>query len=194
VSPLASPTRAYAPVIRASRDGRQIAVIIGDITDEADGLWLYDVQRGSLTLLQRGGEPGSAVWSSDGQHVVFVFLQNGRVSLGSRPVDGSAALELLATGGFVPMSWARGNSVIGVENGDLAIATLEKRPARVELLRRTADEEQSPELSPDGRWLAYGSNASGRREIYVEAYPLGGPRTPVSIEGGDSPAWHPKRT
>jgi hypothetical protein len=50
---------------------------------------------------------------------------------------------------------------------------------------------QWPEFSPDGRWLAYGSNASGRNEVYVQPYPEPGPRQQVSLEGGESPAWSP---
>ena len=49
-----------------------------------------------------------------------------------------------------------------------------------------------PTFSPDDRWLAYGVNVSGRNEVYVRPYPGPGPAEPVSIEGGESPAWNPK--
>jgi dipeptidyl aminopeptidase/acylaminoacyl peptidase len=53
----------------------------------------------------------------------------------------------------------------------------------------TPDREYSPEFSPDGHWLAYTSNASGRNEVYVQPYPGPGPRLQVSLEGGMNAAW-----
>ena len=49
-----------------------------------------------------------------------------------------------------------------------------------------------PEFSPDGRWLAYASDKTGRFEVYLRPYPAFGPSTPVSIAGGSDPAWNPK--
>lgn len=71
------------------------------------------------------------------------------------------------------------------------MVTLDGPHASVRALMETGDVEQWPELSPDGRWLAYGTNGSGRFEVYVRSYPGLGPAQPVSIEGGGSPAWHP---
>lgn len=48
------------------------------------------------------------------------------------------------------------------------------------------------DLSPDGRWLAYVSSASGNDEVYVTSYPAVGARTPISTDGGDRPVWSPK--
>jgi eukaryotic-like serine/threonine-protein kinase len=53
----------------------------------------------------------------------------------------------------------------------------------------TAANEMSPEFSPDGRWLAYVSNESGRHEIYVQPYPGPGERHLISTNGGEQPAW-----
>ena len=53
----------------------------------------------------------------------------------------------------------------------------------------TPAEEASPGLSPDGNWLAYSSNVSGRREIYVRPFPMPGRATPVSANGGVNPVW-----
>jgi hypothetical protein len=51
--------------------------------------------------------------------------------------------------------------------------------------------ERSPALSPDGRWLAYASDTSGRNEVYLRPHPGPGPAVPLSLDGGDCPAWHP---
>jgi hypothetical protein len=58
-------------------------------------------------------------------------------------------------------------------------------------LIQTPGFEGYPEFSPDGRWLAYGSDVSGRTDVYVRPYPGQGPAEPVSIEGGECPAWDP---
>lgn len=57
-------------------------------------------------------------------------------------------------------------------------------------LLASAGAERWPEFSPDGRWLAYGADATGRGEVYVQPYPGPGPRVQVSVGGGISPAWH----
>ena len=53
----------------------------------------------------------------------------------------------------------------------------------------TRFDEQYPELSPDGHWLAYTSNESGQHEVYVTPFPGLGPRELISVSGGHSPAW-----
>jgi tricorn protease len=68
---------------------------------------------------------------------------------------------------------------------------LENGRAVVTPLATAPEAERWPEFSPDGRWLAFGSNAAGRDEVYVQPYPGPGPRRVVSLEGGTSPAWSP---
>ena len=67
---------------------------------------------------------------------------------------------------------------------DVTGATPRTRP-----FLQTPAAEQFPEFSPDGRWIAYSSNQSGRPEVYVQPYPGPGPPVQVSIDGGDAPAW-----
>jgi len=61
----------------------------------------------------------------------------------------------------------------------------------LERLSETPEIEQWPEFSHDGQWLAYGSDATSRNEIYIQPWPGPGPREQVSLEGGESPAWNP---
>ena len=73
-------------------------------------------------------------------------------------------------------------------NFDISVLRLEGEP---QPFIQSPFEEQFPTFSPDGRWLAYASNQSGRMEVYVTPYPGPGPRHHISAEGGRAPAWAP---
>jgi serine/threonine-protein kinase len=75
--------------------------------------------------------------------------------------------------------------------GDITIVTFDNGVPRTQPLFETPASERWPEFSPDGRWLAYGSDASGGYEVYVRPYPGLGAAEPVSVNGGSNPAWHP---
>jgi Tol biopolymer transport system component len=190
VSPLEAPTRSYGPDLGLSPDGRHLAVSIDSLTERA--LWLYDRGRGTLSKLTPGGETMSPRWTPDGQHVAFWWLSEGVFQLAWQRADGTAPPEGLVHDPGHPSSWSPdGRHLAFTRDGDIWIANVENGKAAVEPLARTPDIELWPEFSPDGRWLAYGSNASGRNEVYVQPYPGPGPRQQVSLEGGESPAWSP---
>jgi len=79
----------------------------------------------------------------------------------------------------------------GPYNRDLWLVSLDSARRLVPLLRTPAD-EVSPTVSPDGRWLAYASNESGRYEVYVRSFPTMSARIAVSIDGGTVPVWSPR--
>ena len=193
VSPLGSPVQSYAPLLRVSPDGSRLAVTIRSLTE--DGLWVYDFGRkGVLTPLYRGQEADSPVWSPDGRYIAFSWTNEGRILLGSQVADGSSPPEILSREVLFPSAWVTGDRVFGVTDDilHLGIASVAKRPGSVEQLGKATDVENYPELSPDGRWLAYGSNAAGDGfDVYIRPYPGPGPRTRVSVGGGDNPAWNP---
>jgi dipeptidyl aminopeptidase/acylaminoacyl peptidase len=156
------------------------------------GLWLYDLGRGSLTLLAGGGDAIWPVWSPDGHRLVFGWIKNGRQSLVAQPADGTAPPQVLVAGRVVPSSFTRdGRQLAALLAGDIVIVTVEKGQASIQPLFQTPDTERWPEFSPDGRWLAYGSNVSRRSELYVRPYPGPGPAEQVSIDGASNPAWNP---
>jgi Tol biopolymer transport system component len=192
--------RHYHSRLSLSPDGERLAVTIRTATE--NGLWLYDLDRSTLEPLSRGGEASGPIWSPNGRQVVFRWLENGQYSLRSQHVDGSAP-ETLTMTALYPASWSPQGNVLGVVlhstpvNGvltgwDLMVASLESESPGPRPLLQTADHEDSPDLSPDGRWLAYASNRTGRFEVYVQPYPGPGPRTAVSVDGGSNPAWHPR--
>jgi len=191
ISPLPAPVRSYGPSVRLSPDGRRLAVVVRSLTEA--GVWICDLARGSLTLLAGGGEAVWPVWEPDGRRLLFDWLTDGRRTLAAQPADGTASPQVL-----VPGSWLNASSVtpdgrqmaaVHEPDGDILSVAVENGQARVQPLIQTPHYEGWAEFSPDGRWLAYGSDVSGRREVYVRSYPGPGPTEQVSIDGGQSPAW-----
>jgi Tol biopolymer transport system component len=194
VTAIAAPTRPYSSSVRLSPDGRRLAVTVKTLTQS--GLWLYDLERGNLTPVNREGESDFPIWSPDGQRLAFAWGHAGGTALAVQPADGFAAPATLLAGLFVPGSFSRdGRQIAAVTphttlNLDIMIVTLDAAKAAVQPLVATPRLERWPEFSPDGRWLAYGSDASDRDEIYVQPFPGPGPAQRVSVDGGQSPAWH----
>jgi Tol biopolymer transport system component len=196
ITPLNAPTRSYRPALAISPDGRRLAVVT--TTLEEQPLWLYDFGRGTLDRLPGTGELNFHQWTPDGQRVVFGWLREGRRELAWQQADGTVEPEVLARADepdpiFSPSSWnPDGRQLALVKMGrEIWIATVEGGHATTSPLVATPGVNQWPEFSPDGRWLAYGSDTTGRFEVYVQPYPGPGPRQQVSLEGGASPAWSP---
>jgi serine/threonine-protein kinase len=193
VSPLGAPVRSYAGELRIAPNGHRLAVTAPSPTEV--GLWVYDLDRGSLSPVNREGEASWPLWSPDGSRLVFNWLANGRASLALQSADGSAPPRVIAAGRLRPSSFTPdGRHVAAVtlaDTFDIAVVTDAPGTPAVQPLIQTPNHEQWPELSPDGHWLAYGSNVSDRTEIYVRRYPELGAAQPVSLDGGVSPAWHP---
>jgi Tol biopolymer transport system component len=119
--------------------------------------------------------------------------------------NGSGGLERLTTSDLVqtPNSWSSDGQLLAFhENdpttqrdiwvlrmGDPSSGSGQVRQAQPFL--RTRFDEASPRFSPDGQWLAYASDESGRREIYVQSYPGPGGKWQISTEGGTEPVWNP---
>jgi eukaryotic-like serine/threonine-protein kinase len=194
VSAVDAPPRTYGgPYL--SPDGRLVS--LGVLTLAGERAWIFDLVRGTSTPVNTDAEVSWGMWSRDGQRVVFRTLSNGRYSLAWQRVDGNGPLEVLAPGSdMIPSSWTpdgrqlAGCFAAGSSTGtDMAMATIDNGHARVDALARTEPSEGCPEFSPDGRWIAYHSDLTGRREIYVQPYPGPGARTRVSIDGGSCPAW-----
>jgi hypothetical protein len=190
VSPVGPPPRKYGAGLRVSPDGRQLAVTIRSLTEV--GLWLYDLDRvGRLKPLRRTGEAYWPLWSRDGRSVMFQGLTEGRFSLESWSADESAPPVVRITPDWSPSSWTGDGLLVAAGPTDLVVGSFDKGHDAFRRVSQSGEIAAWPEISPDGRWLAYGSKASGRFEIYVQPYPGQAGGVPVSVEGGESPVWHP---
>jgi len=190
VQPLTLPPKAYLSP-RLSPDGRQVAVW----TQGDRNVWIHDLVRGTLTPVTSEARNARAIWTRDGKSVTYGSATNGNENLFIRPVDGSAPPQRLTTTPNLEIAatWSpTGQELVFVEqrpessNDILVMSFSDHRPRP---LVQTRFSEAYPDLSPDGAWLAYASNESGRSEVYVQPYPGPGSRRQVSIGGGTGPAW-----
>jgi hypothetical protein len=153
--------------------------------------WIWDLERATWESVSGDGETSWRLLSPDGRWLVYGWTKDGRSWLAMQPADGSGSPVTLAPGFPVPSSWTPdGKHLAAVEGGDLVVFDIDNGKAATRVLEATPRSVEAwPEFSPDGRWLAYGSNVSERHEVYVRPYPGPGPAYRVSIEGGVSPAW-----
>jgi Tol biopolymer transport system component len=175
--------------------------LVGQVPD----IWIYDLQRPGtrtrLTLqalksegtINLEGNNFYPMWSRDGKRVYFASNRGGDWDIYSQPADGSQPAEVLLKRPYdqFPSSVAPDGTLLFAElhpTTGLDIWALAP-DGKVTPVRVTPFNEADPIFSPDGRWIAYDSNESGRSEIYVQNYPGGGKRLPVSTGGGTMPRW-----
>ena len=188
---LAAEPRAYL-YPRISPDGGRLAVFLPD--QEID-IWIWDFARETLTRLTFA--PGwdlNPVWTPDGRQVAFASDRDGTPHLYLKAADGAGAVERLTESENDQYPYAftpDGRQLVFLEmqNLDLVVLSLEGSP---EPLLATEFSERNGEISPDGLWLAYESNASGQYEIYVRPFPnVEDGQWLISNGGGTRPLWAP---
>ena len=165
-------------------------------------VWVSELARGTLTRLTTDeGFDGNPLWSPDGRRVVFQSNRNGQPEVFWKSADGSGTAELLVTmdeavSDIHPHDWSPDGDMLFLhalfpETGlDVGMVSVEG-PGTWEPLIQTAADERSPALSPDGRWLAYDSDETGRPEVYMLRFPELEDRRPISVGGGYWPSWSP---
>jgi eukaryotic-like serine/threonine-protein kinase len=143
------------------------------------------------------GEDETPAWSPDGKSVVWAGSHADVLrGIFRRASDGSGSEELIwklenhaHVRDWTPDGRALVLEVVDPNTGnDIWRLDLEGSPRAVPFLQ-TQFSERSSRLSPDGHWLAYVSDESGRNEIYIQSFPQPGAKTQVSIAGGDQPVW-----
>ena len=178
-----------------SPDGRRVAV---NRTEEGNNdVWLIDVGRGVPTRFTfDAGLDSASIWSPDGSQIVFRSTRKGNYDLFQKAISGTVEEQplLVTSENKSPLDWSHDGRFLlySTHNANAAcdIWALpmmgEQKPFTV--LQSSFDEIQG-QFSPDGRWLAYSSNESGRYEIYVRTFPEVGGKWMVSAAGGMQPRW-----
>ena len=188
--------RARYEDVHLSPDGSRVGVSVAE-PGAARDVWLYDVARGLRDRVTfNPGDDIEARWSPDGRRLAFSSRRKGHVDLYQKASDGTGDEELLLADDLdkYAQSWSSDGRFIlymglGAETGqDVWVLPLfgarKPRP-----LLHSSHSEGTPQFSPDGRWIAYRSNETGRFEVYVMPFPGPGGQQQISTEGGDQPRW-----
>ena len=196
--PLQAPPDSYMDP-RISPDGTKLALSIGDRLTNTD-IWIWDLIRKTMTRLTFESTHATLpLWTPDGKRIVFSSHRDPAHGIYWRFADGTGKEERLASRqdrNLFPASWAGDRSMLLVETAppgtssfDIGAISMEgKREFRLSLQENYV--ESRAQVSPNGRWMAYASDESGRNEIHVRPFPdVQKGKWPVSTSGGDSPLW-----
>ena len=187
--PLGAPPGAYGHP-QLSPDGRQLAVTVEFPKRD---IWVYDISRSALTRLTFEGANSRPLWTPDGKRIAFRSVR-ATSDLFWKLADGTGAEEEITTRMTQPSSISPDGKLAfyygnGATSGrDIWTVPLEDERTPSVFLQTPFD-EAAPKISPDGQWLAYVSNESGRSEIFVRAFPGPGGKWQISTEGGSEPLW-----
>jgi Tol biopolymer transport system component len=188
-----------------SHDARQAAVTIASSANRQNtssgDVWLFDLVRNvpSRFTFEEKGVATTAIWSADDKTIVFNSSRKGRLDLYRRTLNGKGVDEelLVDDADKIPVSWSPdGNFILyrqASRDGDIDLWVLPTTGAQKPFpFMNTRFGEDMGSFSPDGHWVAFRSNESGRAEIYVAPFPGPGKKVPISSGGADQagdPHW-----
>lgn len=170
-----------------SPDGQRVAVRIGG------DLWVYDLRRSAGNRLTFSGYNTQPVWTADGSNIIYGSNRGGGdVDIYSQPASGSpSATRLLKKESTqIPYSVLPDGTVAFVDYAETGrdLWTLSPNGEATPYLVSPFNKPQC-RFSPNGRFMAYSSDESGRREIYVQPFPRPGEKIAISTNGGSYPVW-----
>ena len=176
-----------------SPDGKRIALTVEGPSWQ---IWMYDIQRATLSRFTLENDNRDPIWTKDGKHIAYSSFRNGKYDIYWKLADGTGPEELLVSSAdwAYPSSFSPDGKTMAYEvqtrdtGFDIWVVPLEgdRKPRP---FANTTFNEWVAEFSPDGHWLAYQSNESGREEIYVQEFPGPGRKWQISNQGGERPTW-----
>ncbi len=185
---------------RISPDGSRIAFDLYDTGTQTTQVWVGDVSRGVQTKLTSAPANNSGpVWSPDGARIAFQSNRKHQADIIVRNASGSGADEMVTDqeSQSIPNDWsADGRFIIYADREGAASRRMQLSAVPVSgphkpftVVPRVANDFGGMHTSPDGRWVAYDLDESGRKEIYVVSFPDGQGKVQISNAGGTNPKW-----
>jgi serine/threonine-protein kinase len=180
---------------RFSPDGRRVAYGAFGAGRSTSDLWVTDLDAGTTRrVTDDGGDSNDPQWSADGRTLAFSAEAPGGKDVLVRPVGGGEATVLAVRDrAQFPSDWLRDGSALlvteqsGRDGHDILVQRTDGSTPWP--YAATSANETAARVSPDGRWVAYMSDESGRPEVYLDSYPRPGRRVTVSWGGGAHPVW-----
>lgn len=182
-----------------SPDGTRFATAL--VTGQGTGdIWIYDLLRGTKTRLTFGpAVQRYPIWSPDGKTIFFGSQRRGGMHMYTKASDGGGPEQALLEGDDAfeyPESVSPDQRFLVY----MRVATDKRTATDIYALPLSGDRKpfpivqnafnnMQPRISPDGKWMAYSSNESGRYEVYVTSFPAGGAKWQASASGGSFPRW-----
>ncbi len=180
---------------RLSPDGRRIAVEIDD------DIFIYEIDQDALRRLTTDRVNSSPVWTHGGTRVAFASAAKGLRWMHSDFSDQRPHQLLAGDNRYQPRAWSGDTNTLvlralpsdpGQESDVLLLSVGDDgEVGEPSSFAATSFDEAGPAVSPDGAWIAYSSDVSGRHEVYVQPFPEGGRTDQVSTSGGVQPLWGP---
>jgi len=185
-----------------SPDGKKVAFTQSRSSNPSAGsdIWLRDLERSTESRFTFKEFNAGPVWSPDGTSIAYAVSGQGQWDVYRKQANGTGQDKLLAKGDnlLVPVSWSRDGRFLllssgGPNNFDLLVLSLQGDHKPESFVASEFHETQG-QFSPDGKWMVYSSNVTGRFEVYVEPFPSeagAGGKWSVSTAGGEDPCWRP---
>jgi len=189
--------RVFLGWLEFSPDRKYVAVTLRGLNDD---IWIYDVARGvPARVTSSPAANRDPVWSPDGRSITYMSLNKGQLTLYRKAADGTGKEESLYSeqGLIIPSSWSPDGKFLLYFRSDRDTNSIDiwvlpvgpGGPSKPYKWSATPFRERSPKFSPDGHWVAYQADGTGRFEIFVAPFPGPGERRQISNGGGVYPRW-----